>query len=480
MAAIKAKSLTDYKHIRFIGAGGIGMSALIKVLEEQKSLGQLASSLKISKYDKAWETNDKLTDDIDLAVVSTAIPEDDEDLSALKSRGVEIWHRRDMLLALTESQGQKSIVVSGTHGKTSCSGMLAHVLMHAGKDPSFVVGGILQDYKTNGHAGKGEYFVLEGDESDKSFMQTNPEIALIVNVEPDHLENYPGGLEEINDCFVKFSSETKKLVICLDSPNAKAILKTVNGIEILTYSIQDKSADLYLDGRNLIFKGEDKGLIDLNSFGDYNYQNALGIIASAHFAGLDFKEILEALKFYHGIKRRQEFIGFLNLETKSLEVSSFYNDKKLSKKAVAIYDDYAHHPTEVKALLDGALAEVKSGRFKRLVFVYQPHHPRRTQDFWKDFVSVFKEIPEPSLAMIANIYLARTGPIEGVSSELMVKEIGKANVQHLHFADAKFDSHNDAEYQRIKSEIIKVVQPGDLLMLVGAGNITKVSEAFRK
>ncbi|MDA0773006.1 MAG: Mur ligase family protein [Cyanobacteria bacterium] len=439
-----------FQHARFLGAEGIGMSALIKILAKQQP------QVKISKSDLSYKQNDPLDDDIDLVVRSTAIGISDSDYLELKSRGLPIWHRRDMLNYL--SKDHKQIVVSGTHGKTTCSAMLAHILVELGFDPSFAVGGILSNYASNARAGSGEYFVLEGDESDKSFTITNPYLALVTCIEEDHLENYPGGLIEIRDCFYKFLDSAQIAVVNIDDPLLKEYViaretKQPSGRTLIRYSSSE------LNDYD----------IQLTMPGEYNKLNALGCIkaATAVIARTEQSEgrgnlptteaMLEALKSFTGIKRRFELIN------------PNYN-------GIRVYDDYAHHPTEVKALLEGVL----SLNPKRLVFVYQPHHPERTQQFWNDFVEVFQEFPEPHLCLIADIYVARSKHIPGINSARLVQEIGKDNVRYLAPIDTGETSQGNL------ADIVAALKPGietelqdcDYLFIVGAGNIAKVAGAF--
>ncbi len=422
----------QFKHIRFLGAEGIGMSALIRILEEQ------SPETKISKSDLSYKSNDPLNADIDLVVRSTAIAETDPDYVELKKRGVKIWHRRDMLNYL--SQGFKQIVVTGTHGKTTCSAMLAHILVEAGLDPSFAVGGILANYQSNARGGKGEYFVLEGDESDKSYTITDPYLAVVTCIEPDHLENYPGGIDEIRDCFYAFLDQAKIKVINIDDP---LLAKYAEGKQLITYS----SAEL------------DKYQIKLNMPGKHNKMNALACIKAAEQLGVKTETAIKALESFTGIKRRFELINN-------------------NYKGCRVYDDYAHHPTEVKAVLEGAL----SLKPKKLVFVYQPHHPERTKQLWNEFVEVFKTFPEPHLCLIADIYVARSKHIAGINSENMVKEINKANVRYLAPA-----SNIEITVQGNYANIADLLKPGidaelndcDYLFIVGAGDIAKVAGKFK-
>ncbi len=432
----------EYKHIRFLGAEGIGMSALIRILEKR------FPQTKISKSDLSYKQNDPLDTDIDLVVRSTAIAEADPDYVELKKRGVEIWHRRDMLNYV--SAGLKQLVVSGTHGKTTCSAMLAHILVEAGLDPSFAVGGILANYQSNGRAGQGEYFVLEGDESDKSFTITNPYLAVVTCIEPDHLENYPGGIDEIRDCFYAFLDKAEICVVNVDDPllaqyvessSRGARSATKQSQRIITYSASE------LANYNL----------RLSMPGKHNKMNAIACIKAAEAIGIKSETAIKGLESFKGIKRRFELI----------------NDSA----DIKIYDDYAHHPTEVKAVLEGAL----SLNPKRLVFVYQPHHPERTKQLWNEFVEVFETFPEPHLCLIADIYVARSKHIDGINSERMVQEINKPNVRYLAPA-----SGIQTTVQGNYANIAELLKPGidaeledcDYLFIVGAGDIAKVATKF--
>ena len=427
----------DFKNIRFLGAEGIGMSALIRILEGEIQAGKLNKETKISKSDLAYDKNDPLTDDIDLVIRSTAIAESDSDYSELKTRGVDIWHRSDMLNFLSNSY--KQIVVSGTHGKTSCSAILAHILIEAGIDPCFAVGGILKNYNSNGQFGQGEHFVLEGDESDKSFTKTNPYLALITNIEADHLENYPGGIAEIQECFFDFLDRAEIKVICTD--NSILAKYATTHPEAITYSLKE------LGDYDLNFSMQ----------GKYNQLNALGCIKAAEALGVKQETALKAIKSFTGIKRRFELIN-----------KNYKNCK--------VYDDYAHHPTEVKALLEAAL----SLKPKKLLFVYQPHHPERTQQFWKDFIEVFKDFPEEHKCLITDIYVARSKHIDGVNSEKLVQEINNPSVKYLKpLLEGKTSQGNIQDMTAaLKPGIDSELEGSDYLFIVGAGDISKMVPAF--
>jgi len=432
----------QYKHIRFLGAEGIGMTALIKILEQQKKLGIQNPELKISKSDLAYKVNDPLDQDIDLVVRSTAISSSDPEFEELLKRRVEIWHRSEMLNYL--SAPYKQVVVSGTHGKTTCSAILAHILVECGLDPCFAVGGILSNYNTNGKAGAGEFFVLEGDESDKSFTRTTPYLALVTCIEPDHLENYPGGIEEIKNCFYKFLDSAEICVINIDDPLLKAYQQAnLSRTNIICYS------------------GDELQQYDfqLKIPGNYNKLNALGCLKAAQALGCNSQDALKALNSFSGIKRRFELIN------------DSYNG------SIKVYDDYAHHPTELKAFLEGAL----SLNPKRMVFVYQPHHPERTQQFWNEFVEVLKQFPPQHLCLLAEVYVARSKHIPGITCKRMVEEINLPNVKFLTAENLETTSQGNLSdmAKAYKQSIDENLTGADYLFIVGAGNISKVADAFK-
>ena len=464
-----------YKHIRFLGAAGIGMTALTQILE--------GSGVKISRSDLSYPTNDPLDADIDLAVRSTAVPETDTDLIELKKRGVEIWHRSDMLTYL--SSDFKQLVVTGTHGKTTCTAMLAHILVQAGYDPSYAVGGVLANYNNNGKAGQGEYFVLEGDESDKSYLKSKPYIAMLTYVEPDHLENYPGGFAEIKNSFLSFLDTAQHKVVCLDDPILAEYASSHAGTVTYASSLgTQRQADFYIDiqSRLLTLANGSSYKLDLGMHGHHNLVNACGVIAVASTLGISIDEALGALASFKGIKRRFELIN------------SSYGENK-----VRVYDDYAHHPTELSALMHGALAM----KPKRLVMVYQPHHPERTKQLWQDFIRVMREFPSEHLLLVADIYVARSKHIEGVTSERLVAEVARENVRYLaptiqsmdrHSANAARDDklvgavRDDIDQQGNYKDMVAALKPAidaaleddDLLLITGAGNISKIVPAFSK
>jgi UDP-N-acetylmuramate--alanine ligase len=483
MNLTQTMNLTDFKHIRFLGAEGIGMRALIAILEDKISQGELNSDFKISKSDLSYKTNDPLDASIDLVVRSTAVRADDPDMLFMQKHNIPVIHRSEMLNLLSEDA--KQIVISGTHGKTSTSALTTHLLTKLGLEPGFAVGGVLKDYKANGKAapkssslndGPSGYFVMEGDESDKSFMRTTPYIAVVTDVEADHLENYPGGLAEIQACFKDFLDRAEYKIVCINNPFLKAyaenILKERPDLagRILSYSSIDESADLFinLENSSLHFQSLDSGHLDLAISGKFNLLNACASLLVAHVLGFKITEAKSLFKDFHGTQRRMELINSNEME---------------------IYDDYAHHPSEIKALLDSVKAMLKTSTDKAL-FIYQPHHPERTQQFWGDFVKVFKEFPENIDVLLLDIYVARSQHIEGVNSKKMAEEIALNNVKYLDPNENLSASEaKEADVQGNFKDIAMTLKPlidkriqtleYKKIFFVGAGNISKIAEKYR-
>ena len=483
MTLTKTMNLTDFKHIRFLGAEGIGMRALIAILEDKISQGELNSDFKISKSDLSYKTNDPLDASIDLVVRSTAVRADDPDMLFMQKHNISVIHRSEMLNLLSENA--KQIVISGTHGKTSTSALTTHLLTKLGLEPGFAVGGVLKDYKANGKAapkssslndGPSGYFVMEGDESDKSFMRTTPYIAVVTDVEADHLENYPGGLAEIQACFKDFLDRAEYKIVCINNPFLKAyaenILKERPDLagRILSYSSIDESADLFinLENSSLHFQSLDSGHLDLAISGKFNLLNACASLLVAHVLGFKITEAKSLFKDFHGTQRRMELINSNEME---------------------IYDDYAHHPSEIKALLDSVKAMLKTSTDKAL-FIYQPHHPERTQQFWGDFVKVFKEFPENIDVLLLDIYVARSQHIESVNSKKMAEEIALNNVKYLDPNENLSASEaKEADVQGNFKDIAMTLKPlidkriqtleYKKIFFVGAGNISKIAEKYR-
>jgi UDP-N-acetylmuramate--alanine ligase len=299
---------------------------------------------------------------------------------------------------------------------------------------------------------------------------------VVTDVEADHLENYPGGLAEIQACFKDFLDRAEYKIVCINNPFLKAyaenILKERPDLagRILSYSSIDESADLFinLENSSLHFQSLDSGHLDLAISGKFNLLNACASLLVAHVLGFEITEAKSLFKDFHGTQRRMELINSNEME---------------------IYDDYAHHPSEIKALLDSVKAMLKTSTDKAL-FIYQPHHPERTQQFWGDFVKVFKEFPENIDVLLLDIYVARSQHIEGVNSKKMAEEIALNNVKYLDPNENLSASEaKEADVQGNFKDIAMTLKPlidkriqtleYKKIFFVGAGNISKIAEKYR-
>jgi UDP-N-acetylmuramate--alanine ligase len=444
--------------IHLLGIGGIGMSALARLLlaqgrmvsgsDKQESeithqLEELGAIVKIGH--KAENAGNAAA-----IVVSTAITRENPELNLALDRNLPIWHRSRVLAALT--QGKKLIAISGTHGKTTTTGMVGQILIDCGLDPSVVVGGVFARIGANARSGKGAYFVAESDESDGTHAKLDSYMAVLTNVEEDHLENYPGGIEQIYRAMESFANRAQHAtVICYDDKGCQAVLPHLKGTVITYGRAQSKSSASLkfenLDGFGLrVYKNEKVlGDLELAIPGEHNKLNALAAIAVGLELGLTFKDICASLGQFKGVDRRFQFIG--------------------EEKGILVIDDYAHHPTEIVATLEAAKQFIKKkqlegGQSRRLVAVFQPHQPGRLRDFWQEFCRAFVGA---DLVLVSDVYVARGGQIEGVNSQKLVAEMDHSNCQYLSGAT-----------QDLAKNLEKHLKDNDLVLTIGAGDITTV------
>ena len=452
------------KKIHFIGIGGIGMSALARycfnlgcfVSGSDKEDSSLIKELEQEKIKNIWtpHNRERLENiDPDIVVFSTAVTQTNEELQWAKEKKKEVIHRAELLEVITSPK--ILIAVSGTHGKTTSTAMIYEALSNANLSPSVILGGILQRKNTNSIYGEGNYFIAEADESDKSLLKGNPDICIITNIEPDHLENYSGGLNEIKECFIKFAKKglsKSGLVACADDLLTETIIRknfNVNDPKLIFYGIKSGNC-------NLIAKaGKDKNHWDIyfkdnfltsfrpNNPGQHTVLNSLAAIGTSILIKSDLKKTIEALENYNGVKRRFQFLIKLN--------------------DLSIVDDYAHHPTEIKATYEMA----KSYNPKNLLMIFQPHQPRRLKDLWNEFIKAFPEIDLNTTVLITDTYIARGSEIEGISSSKLVKEINRPNIN--------YKSGNIEELTKYLKDSLKKT---DFILIMGAGNITNLGKGL--
>lgn len=445
-------------HIFFVGIGGIGMSGIAEILLK---LGYSVSGSDISSTDitKRLESlgcqifkghaaeNIK---DADVIVTSTAIRRDNPEVVAAKKASIPIIPRAEMLAELMRLK--YSVAVAGAHGKTSTTMITSAVLEKAGLDPTVIIGGVLRSVGTNAMHGLGDFLVAEADESDGSFLKFSPAIAIVTNIDREHLDYYDN-LRSIKKAFLTFLSRVPFYglsILCLDNDAVQEIIPEIKG-RYMTYGINTR-ADL--QARNISFEGStsrfsvwhhdrELGEITLNLPGIHNVTNCLASIAVGIELNIDFKHIKCALETIEGVKRRLETKGEVN--------------------GVMVVDDYGHHPTEIKTTL---LAARESWPEKRIVGVFQPHRYSRTEALFDEFTRAFYNTDK---LIILPIYAAGEDSIRGITGNSLCKKIrerGHEDVTYVSSIDNAVD------------HLLEVLEPEDLLLTLGAGNVLNVGEDY--
>ena len=444
-------------HIHFIGIGGSGMSGLALILLDSGysvSGSDIASSKITSRLaDKGAIIfkghNENNVENADLVVISSAIHESNPEIKGAKNRKITMIKRAEMLARIMDNK--YGIAVAGTHGKSTTASMISLLLEKGGFDPTVVVGGELNNFKNNAKLGKGNHIVVEADESDGSFLELNPRMAVVTNIEDDHLDHY-GNMENILKDFKKFIDKVPnngRVILCKDCENTKGLAKQCrrNYISYGIFTEADLMAkDIELDKLNskskIYWHGERICELYLKVAGYHNILNALAAIAVARELGINFTEIAKTLETFQGVHRRMEIIA--NLDDKIL-----------------ILDDYAHHPTEIKA----SLSALKSGwQDRRIIAVFQPHRYSRTKLLAEKFGKAFFDA---DCVIINDIYSANESPISGISGETIFKEVKKSNHRKVKYLPFKED---------ILSYLSEIVRPGDIIITMGAGDIWTVGQ----
>jgi UDP-N-acetylmuramate--alanine ligase len=446
------------QHVHFIGIGGYGMSAIARVLldlEYEVSGSDVEKNALVEKLIErgAVVTIGHQADNVigaDKIVYSTSIAADNVELVEATKRRIPTYHRSEMLAELLNSK--KGIAVAGAHGKTTTSSMLAQTLEICEVDPTYIIGGEIVGLKSNAKAGKSDYVVAEADESDGSFLAYQPHLAIVTNIEADHLENYDNDFENLKQAYVEFINQVRPegtAIIGWDDEHVRSIAPQLTS-NVITYGI-DHSADymakeIKAEGHLIsfaVYHGDERlGKVTLQKPGKHNVLNALAVIIASLTLGLSFSEITEALFQFQGAKRRFQIIGEVN--------------------QVLVVDDYAHHPTEIEATLKAAKA-----LHRRIVVVFQPQRYSRTHLLMKEFSEAFAEADE----VIINTLYAPAGeaPIPGVSAERLTELIKENSNPNTIFI---------AEHAGVIDHLMTHCQPGDLVFTMGAGDIWRVSHGL--
>lgn len=434
----------------FIGIGGIGMSGLAKILlnRQQKVSGSdIAKNYTIEGLIQAGakvyqgHSADYILPSMTVIYSSDIKPDNPEYQAAIRL-GCPLWHRSDLLAHLI--QGYQSFAVAGTHGKTTTTALLATVCMTAGISPSFAVGGMMPEFRSNAHLGEGNTFVFEADESDRTFLKYFPQGAIVTNIDSDHLNAYEGKESRLIEAFQQFMSQVRhsdQLFWCGDDEHLRRLNhpgKTYGfgqhcDWRLLRFEQHGFKCWIEIAGEGRIFRE-----IELNLTGSHNALNALAVFALTCTMGIEESSIRQAFSQFKGIMRRCE--------------------KKGDVQGVLFLDDYAHHPTEIEVTLKAIRQAIGH---RRLLAVFQPHRYSRTQDCLGTYGTIFESVDE---VILTDIYAAGEAPILGVSSQAIGKEIKDCSS-----AAFRYVPRSD-----LVPQIARLAQTGDVVVTLGAGDVTKV------
>lgn len=453
------------KKYHFIAIGGVGMSGLAKYLL-QNDFEVSGSDINDSKYvqgvrklgAKVHIGHDKnnVPDDC-IVVASTAIRENNPEIQKAKRLGLPIWHRSDLLAEIAQHEPY-FIGFSGTHGKTTTSGLCSYVLEKANLKPSYIVGGIIPEINTNANAAHDKFFIAELDESDGTIVKYSPNLVVVNNLEPDHLDFYKNGLESILETFEKFLSNLRENAIIMantDNEGVKRLVryftehKLAHNAKFVTYSIggnTDYCAKNINYGEDfttfdIYYKGELQTTLKICLKGVHNVYNSLAVWGSLHQAGVQMDLVNPHFATFTGMGRRFQKIGEFD--------------------GISIYDDYAHHPTEIKATLSSS----KSFKNRNVIAVFQPHRYTRLQNLWNEFMGAFSDVDR---VVVTDVYAASEDPIEGVNSEAFTNELKE-----------KIDTPCEnikGDMKTVAKQLYPTLKSGDVVIGLGAGTITALGK----
>ena len=454
------------RKVHFVGIGGAGMSGIADVMNTlgyQVSGSDIASnavterlqSLGVKVYHSHTAEN---ISDVDVVVTYTAIDKNNLEVEAAKALRIPVVPRAEMLAELMRfSHG---IAVAGTHGKTTTTSLVTSVLAEAGLDPTYVIGGKLNSSATHARLGKGKYLVAEADESDASFLYLQPMIAIVTNVDADHLPTYAGDFSRLKQAFVEFLHHLPfygLAVVCVDDVEVRSILAEITR-PIIRYGIDFEAdvcaSNIRYQGMQSVFdvllpEADTPFEVTLNMPGRHNVLNALAAICVAYELGVSVQHMQAALSRFEGIGRRMHMYGDINIK----------------HGTVTLVDDYAHHPTEVAATLRAAK---NAWPEKRLVAVFQPHRYTRTRDLFEDFSQVLAEC---DVLILTEIYAAGEEPIAGADGRALCAAIrARGKVNPIFIEDVEL----------LGSDLQSILKDGDLVLTMGAGSIGRVASQLKE
>ncbi|MFU8832638.1 MAG: UDP-N-acetylmuramate--L-alanine ligase [Wenzhouxiangella sp.] len=454
------------RRIHFVGIGGAGMSGIAEVLINlgfEVSGSDLAHSDSVRRLRTLGATvaighAAGHMAGADVLVVSGAVPESNPEVVAAREQRIPVVARAVMLGELMRFR--QGIAVAGTHGKTTTTSLVASILAEAGLDPTYIVGGLVNSIGSNARLGEGRYLVAEADESDGSFLNLQPVISLVTNIDRDHLDAYQGSFDNLQQAFLEFLHHLPFFgvaVLCLDDPHVAELVPSV-GRNVVTYGFSDqadvRATDLTQSGQRMDFllwlPEATEGLpVSLVHPGRHNVQNALGAAAIAWELGIGFKAIAEGLAAFGGIGRRFARIG----------------DLILGERHALAFEDYGHHPTELDAVLRAARAGWPG---RRLVLVFQPHRYTRTRDQFDAFARVLSEC---DVLILADLYAAGETPISGIDSDALARAVGQRGEAPV---------HRVGSVDEVPDQLDEVVEDGDLLLVMGAGDVGRLGQLLRE
>jgi UDP-N-acetylmuramate--alanine ligase len=449
------------RRIHFVGVGGIGMSGIAELLanlgyevsgsdaKRSEVTARLDSVVRVRVFEGHAAEN---LGDADVVVVSSAVRPTNPEVVEAQRRGIPVIPRAEMLAELMRLKF--AVAVAGAHGKTTTTSMIAVVLERAGLDPTAVIGGKLSAFGSNARLGRGEYMVAEADESDRSFLMLWPSIAVITNIDYEHMESY-GSFEDLQQAFVDFANKVPfygAVVACADDPNLEPVLPRIKR-RLITYGVENADAQIVgtdvslgsFGGRCTVHRQATDGAVRLGTLelpvpGRHNLQNALATAAVADRLGVEFAVVAGALQEFQGAERRFQRHG--------------------EAGGVLVIDDYGHHPTEIAAVLAAARATLD----RRLIVAFQPHRYSRTERLLDAFGPSMKNADE---IVLTDIYAASEEPIEGITIDAVADALRSGSGRPVHVARTLDD---------VVPELLKMVKPGDAVITLGAGSIGSIPE----
>ena len=446
--------------IFFVGIGGAGMGGIAEVLLNEGydiagsdiQTGAMTERLTALGADIAIGHRAENVVDANVVVVSSAINEANPEIQYAREKRIPIIRRAEMLAELMRFR--HGIAVAGTHGKTTTTSLIATIFAEAGRDPTFVIGGLLNSAGTNARLGSSRYLIAEADESDASFLHLQPMMSVVTNIEADHMETYGGDFSKMTDTYIEFLHNLPfygQAVVCGDDQVIRSLLPQI-GRSVITYGL-DEDNDVYAtdihysfgSAHFIVYRPDREPLpVKLNQTGKHNVLNALAAITVATEERIDDESVQAALAGFGGIGRRFEVLGQFDT----------------SVGEVTLVDDYGHHPTEVAATIEAARNNWPD---QRLGMIYQPHRYTRTRDLYEDFVEVLSQV---DCLLLLDVYAASEQPIDGADSRSLARSIR---------ARGQLEPVYVSEHSELPAILANQLQDGDIVMTQGAGNVGQLA-----